>query len=119
MSFFSGRETGVGASRKNAISRRRLLHGKAGRRGELSPRYRLSRQGDRRSRAPGFGRHRYHSRWRRVSSRISLSHCSLPRHALTARGIAITLRSAIFPRHYGLARLSDYRLARGLFPSYL
>lgn len=87
MSFFSGRETGVGASRKNAIPRRRLLHGKAGRRGKLSPRYRLSRQGDRWSRAPSFGRHRYHSRRRRVSSHLSFPLCSLPRHALTTRSI--------------------------------
>lgn len=71
--FLSGRETGVGASRKDAISRRRFLHGKTGRRGELSPRYRLSRQGDRRSRAPSFGRHRYHSRRRWVSSHLSFS----------------------------------------------
>ena len=87
--FLSGRETGVGASRKNAISRRRFLHGKARRRRELSPRYRLPRQGDRWSRTPSFGRHRYHSRRRWVSSYLFLSHCYLPRYALIARSIAV------------------------------
>lgn len=65
--FLSGGETGVGASRKDAIPRRRLLHGKAGRRGELPSRYRLPRQGDCRPRASSFSRYRYHSRRRRVS----------------------------------------------------
>lgn len=66
--MLAGRETGVGASRKDTISRCCVVHRKAGRRGELSSGYRLPRQGNCRPRAASFGRHCHHSRRRRVSN---------------------------------------------------